>query len=114
MAALVSSFIFDVSCSKTLLPWTIYTYTPDDDMMTVQRFFEKVVSKQPAGIQEHLSDHALDEVRVGRTKNDLDKVGNTGMEVCIHTCMYDYFGTGSHKNHELACDCSYISDFHVI
>ena len=26
MAALVSSFIFYASCSKTLLPWTIYTY----------------------------------------------------------------------------------------
>ena len=35
MAALVSSFIFDSSCSKTLLPWTIYMPAEDDSMTVV-------------------------------------------------------------------------------
>lgn len=77
MAALVSSFIFDSSCSKTLLPWTIYT-PGDDDRMTVQTFYGMVVSKQSTEVQEHLKDHILEEVRVGHTKNELDIVGNSG------------------------------------
>ena len=45
MATLVNSFIFDSSCSKTLLPWMIYM--PKDDRITVQGYYEMVVSKQP-------------------------------------------------------------------
>ena len=85
MATLVNSFIFDSLCSKTLLPWTIYM--PEDDRITVQGYYEMVVSKQPADVQDHLSDHILDEVRVGSTKNELDKVGNTGIGAlifCVH------------------------------
>ena len=33
-----------------------------DDRMTVKGYYEMVVSKQPADVQEHLSDHVLDEV----------------------------------------------------
>ena len=78
MAALVSSFIFDSICSKTLLPWTIDHPTEDDRM--VRSYYEMVVSKQPAEIKEHLSDHILEEVRVGHNtiKNELD-VGSTGI-----------------------------------
>ena len=77
MATLVNSFIFDISCFKTLLPWTIYM--PKDDRITVQGYYKMVVSKQPADVQDHLSNHISDEVRVGNTKNELDKVGNTGI-----------------------------------
>lgn len=96
MAALVSSSILDSSYSKTLLPWTIYM--PEDDRMTVQGYYEMVVSKQPADVQEHFNDHILDEVRVGNTKNELDKVGNTGIDMntvrnlvvllCGHACIF--------------------------
>ena len=34
IATLVNSFIFDSSCSKTLLPWTIYM--PEDDRITMK------------------------------------------------------------------------------
>ena len=40
---------------------------PEDDRITVQGH-EMVVRKQPADVQDHLSDHILDEVRVGNTK----------------------------------------------
>ena len=60
MAVLVSSSIFDLSCSKILLLWMIYM--PEDDRITVQGYYEMVVSKQPADVQEHLNDHVLDEV----------------------------------------------------
>ena len=56
---------------------------PEDDRITVQGYYEMVVSKQPADVQDHLSDHILDEVRVGNTKNELDIVGNTGIGACI-------------------------------
>ena len=61
MATLVNSFIFDSSCSETLLPWTIYMYMymPEDDRITVQGYYEMVVSKQPAVVQDHLSNHIL-------------------------------------------------------
>ena len=60
------SFIFDSLCSKTLLPWT--SYMPEDAYrITVQGHYEMVVSKQPADVQDHLSDLILDEVRVGNT-----------------------------------------------
>ena len=55
---------------------------PEDDRITVQGH-EMVVRKQPADVQDHLSDHILDEVRVGNTKNELDKVGNTGIGALI-------------------------------
>ena len=60
MATILSTFIFDSSCSKTLLPWTIYML--EDDRITVQAYYEMVVSKQPADVQDHLSDHILDQV----------------------------------------------------
>ena len=78
MATLVNWFIFDSSC---LLPWTIHM--PEDDRITVQGYYEMVVSKQPADVQDPLSNHILDEVRVGNTKNELDKVGNTSIGVSI-------------------------------
>ena len=59
---------------------------PEDDRITVQGYYEMVVSKQPADVQDHLSDHILDEVRVGDTKNELDKVGNTGIGALIFLC----------------------------
>ena len=99
------------------------TYTPNDDMMTVRRFFEKVVSKQPANIQEHLSDHALDEVLVGHTKKKGQGWKHRYMKVYIHTCMYRVTTTSLEPlylciqvaiYHEVPCDCSYISSFHVI
>ena len=58
----------------------------EDDRITVQAYYEMVVSKQPADVQDHLSDHILDEVRVGNTKNELDKVGNTGIDALIFLC----------------------------
>ena len=66
MATLVNLFFFDSSCSKTLLPWTIYMLE-DAYRITVQGYYEIVVSKQPADAQDHLSDLILDDVRVGNT-----------------------------------------------
>ena len=74
MATLVSTYFFYSSCSKTLLSWTIYM--PEDNRITVQGYYEMVVSKQLADVQEHMRDHILDEVRVDNTKDELDKMGN--------------------------------------
>ena len=46
MATLVNLFILDSSCSKTLLPWTIYM--PEDDRITVQGYYEMVHGGQTA------------------------------------------------------------------
>ena len=100
MATIVSTFIFDSSFSKTLLPWTIYML--EDDRITVQAYYEMVVSKQPADVQDHLSDHILDQVWVGNTKNELDKVGNTGIGALIFL-----YACKSKSSYE--CGCWYIS-----
>ena len=56
---------------------------PEDDRITVQGYYEMVVSKQPADVQDPLSNHILDEVQVGNTKNELGKVGNTRIGALI-------------------------------
>ena len=45
----------------------------EDDRIAVQSYYEMVVSKQPADVQEHLRDHIIDEVRVGNTKDESGK-----------------------------------------
>ena len=82
MATLVNSFILDSSFSKTLPPWAIYM----PNRITIQGYYKMVVSKQPADVQDHLSDHILDEVQVSNTKNELDKVGTGAL---ISACMQE-------------------------
>lgn len=56
----------------------------EDDRMTVQGYYEMVVSKQPAEVQEH---HIVDEVWVGHTQNEQDKIGNAG--ICSNVAIYE-------------------------
>ena len=76
MAILVNASIFDSSCSKQLLPWTVFSI--EDERMTLDNCFEVVVSKSATNIQEHIASggHKLEEVRVGQTRDVLDRVGD--------------------------------------
>ena len=77
MAILVNASIFDSSCSKQLLPWTVFSI--EDERLTLDGCFEVVVSKSAANVQEHIASdgHKLAEVRVGQTMDVLDHVGDT-------------------------------------
>ena len=77
MAILVNASIFDSSCSKQLLPWTVFSI--EDERMTLDRCFEVVVNKSATNIQEHIASggHKLEEVRIGQTRDVLDRVGDT-------------------------------------
>ena len=78
MSTLVSVCVLDTSCSRLLVSWTVYSL--QDERMTLGDLFEMVVarSEPSARVQERLhQDHHLDESRVGRTKDELDLVGDT-------------------------------------
>ena len=78
MAILVNTSIFDTTCSKVLLPWTVHCL--DDDRVTLSGCFETVLERSSTAISEHIVDHKLEEVRVGMTKDALDLVSDTGMK----------------------------------
>ena len=90
MAILVNASIFDSSCSKLLLPWTVFSI--EDERMTLDRCFEVVVNKSATNIQEHIASggHKLEEVRIGQTRDVLDRVGDTSkykQKVFMYECM---------------------------
>lgn len=59
------------------MPWTVHC--EEDERLTLSGFFEKVVARSDDTIQAHLSDHKLEEARVGSSKDTLDTVSDTGM-----------------------------------
>ena len=77
MAVLINIPIFDTTCSKTLLPWTVHCL--QDERLALNDCFEMVVARSNKEIKEHLSDHRLEEARVGMTKDALDIASDTGM-----------------------------------
>ena len=72
---LVNVSVYDASCSRLLIPWTVFCI--EDERMTLEGLFETVVARSEASVQEHLEDHHLDESRAGDTKDVLDRVGDT-------------------------------------
>ena len=60
MAILVNASIFDSSCSKQLLPWTVFSI--EDERMTLDRCFEVVVNKSATNIQANYSKKEVQEV----------------------------------------------------
>ena len=62
MPDLVNVSVFDSSCSRTLLSWTVFSL--EDDRMTLGGLFDMVGPE-------------LDESRVGQTRDLLDRVGDT-------------------------------------
>lgn len=74
---LVNVSIFDSSCSITLLGWTIEVV--EDERESVATFYDKCLSLCTAEGKDHLKrdEHVLEDVRIGKSKDDLDRVGNT-------------------------------------
>ena len=81
MATSVKVSIFNRLCSKQLLPWTVFCV--EDDRMTLDRYFNMVVSKSGADVQEHLTagSHKLEETHIGLTRDILDHVGDTSKSI---------------------------------
>ena len=59
------------------MPWTIHC--AEDERLTLSGFFKMVVSRSDETTQGHLNDHKLEEARVGKAKDALDAVSDTGM-----------------------------------
>ena len=85
IATRVNVSIFNRLCSKQLLPWTVFCV--EDDRMTLDRYFNTVVSKSGADVQEYLTagSHKLEETHIGLTRDILDHVGNTSKSI---VCYY--------------------------
>ena len=73
MSLLVNVSIFDSTCLKTLVPWTVHCL--DDERLTLSGCYELLIRRSDETIQE---DHRLEEARVGSTKETLDIVNDTG------------------------------------
>ena len=69
--------IFDTTCSKVLLPWTVRCL---DDQVILSGCFEMVLERSSTAISEHIVDHKLKEVYVGMTKDALDLVSPTEIQ----------------------------------
>ena len=78
MAVLVNASVYNSCCARTLVPWTVHC--TEDERLTLSGFFEMVVStcRSDETTQGHLNDHKLEEVRVGKAKDALDAVSDTG------------------------------------
>ena len=71
MPDLVNVSVFDSSCLRTLLSWTVFSL--EDDRMTLGGLFDMVVARCETAVQDHLQrDHELDESRVGQTRDLLE------------------------------------------
>lgn len=86
IATRVNVSIFNRLCSKQLLPWAVFCV--EDDRMTLDRYFDMVVSKNGADVQEHFTagSHKLKERRIGLTGDVLDRVGDTSQSIVV--CYY--------------------------
>ena len=60
MAILVNASIFYSSCSKQLLPWTVFSI--EDERMTLDRCFDVVVNKSATNVQANYSKKEVQEV----------------------------------------------------
>ena len=52
MAILVNTSIYDSSCSKTLVPWTVHCV--EDERLTLRGYFKMVVTRSDEKTQAHL------------------------------------------------------------
>ena len=78
MAVLVNMSIYDSTCSKTLVPWTVHC-VEDEIRQTLNDYFKMVVASSDETTQAHLNYHKLEEARIGKSKDALDALSNTGM-----------------------------------
>ena len=69
--------VIDSTCSKTLVSWTVHCV--EDKRLTLSGCFEMVVARSDETTQAHLSNHKLEEACVGKSKDALDTVSDTGM-----------------------------------
>ena len=59
------------------MPWTVHC--AGDERLTLSSFFEMVVSRSDETTQGHLNDHKSEEAHIGKSKDALDAVSDTGM-----------------------------------
>ena len=82
----VTVSIYDSSCTRTLLDWTISDVP--DERVTVAAFYKMaLVMCGPTAIQ-HLQEvkHCIEEAKVGKTRDTLTHIGNTGTYM---KCFWD-------------------------
>ena len=82
MAVLLNTFIYtmymyDSTCSKTLVPWTVHCM--EDERQMLNGYFEMAMARSDETTQAHLNNHKLEEARIGKSKDALDAVSDTGM-----------------------------------
>ena len=85
---LVTTSVYDASCSRSLLDWTIFSV--DDERVSVDAFYETALSTCGPGTRQHLTQykHCVEEVKVGEKMDCLIRIGNTGSSMSISSCIY--------------------------
>ena len=82
MAAAYSLFmtisIYDSSCSRTLLDWTIADAL--DERTTVDAFYKMALAMCDPHVLQHIANvrHCVEEAKIGKDKNTLMRIDNTG------------------------------------
>lgn len=78
-SGLVTVCIYDSSCSRSILEWTIVNV--EDERTSVDGFLHNMALPlcEP-GVQQHLAErnHCLQEAKVGKSSVSLIRIGNTG------------------------------------
>ena len=69
----VTVSIYDSSCTRTLLDWTISDVP--DERVTVAAFYKMAMCGRTA--IQHVK-HCIEEAKVGKTRDTLTRIGNTG------------------------------------
>ena len=74
----ISLYIYDSSCTTTILDWTIADV--DDDRVTVDAFYRKALSLCGLVGRQHVAEteHYVEEAKIGINKEALIRIGNRG------------------------------------
>ena len=77
-AIFVTVSIYDTSCTRTLLDWTIADVL--DERVSVDAFYKMALAMCGSTTLQHLQEvkHCIEEAKVGKTKDSLTHIGNTG------------------------------------
>ena len=94
MPTFVTVFIYDSSCSRTLLEWTILDV--GDERMNVESFYKVALSLCSESSQQHLTElkHCIEEAKIGKTRESMMRIGNRGR----HKNSWRILQRGRHKS----------------
>ena len=70
--------IYDSSCSRTLLQWTISDV--DGERTNVESFYKVALSLCSEGAQQHFAElkHCIEEAKIGKSRESMMRIGNRG------------------------------------